>query len=302
MRKDGKRVKKADLLYTVVPYVMSKRVDSMNMITIDVPVEPLNHYINEQRKQGRGISTISLVLCAWLQTAQEFPLLNRFVVNRRLFDRNELCVSMVVLRPGDDESTMSKMYFDRNDTIFTVQEKVENYFAVNRQASSSNNSTDKLANTLGNIPGLLAVGVPLLKWADRHGLLPKAIIDASPFHASLAITNLASIRTNHIYHHCYEFGTISVFMALGNLREVPVREKGEVVFKRCMPIGVVMDERICSGHYFANALSQMQKYWRDPSLMELPYDQQKAAAEAEAAAKAAAKAAKAAAAAAETQA
>ena len=98
MRKDGKRVKKADLLYTVVPYVMSKRVDSMNMITVDVPVEPLNRYINDQRKQGRGVSTISLVLCAWLQTAQEYPLLNRFVVNRRLFDRNELCVSMVVLR------------------------------------------------------------------------------------------------------------------------------------------------------------------------------------------------------------
>lgn len=292
MRKDGTRVKKADLLYTVVPYVMSKRVDSMNMITVDVPVEPLNRYINEQRKQGVGISTISLILCAWLQTVQEYPLLNRFVVNRRLFDRNELCVSMVVLRPGDDESTMSKMYFDRNDTIFTVQEKVSKYFDTNRQASSSNNSTDKLANVLGNIPGLLALGVPLIKWADRHGLLPKAIINASPFHASLAITNLASIRTNHIYHHVYEFGTISVFMAMGNLREVPTRDRDQVVFKRCLPIGVVMDERICSGHYFANALSQMQKYWRDPSLMEMTYDQQQAAAKAEKEAKAAAKAAK----------
>ena len=292
MRKDGTRVKKADLLYTVVPYVMSKRVDSMNMITVDVPVEPLNRYINEQRKQGVGISTISLILCAWLQTVQEYPLLNRFVVNRRLFDRNELCVSMVVLRPGDDESTMSKMYFDRNDTIFTVQEKVSKYFDTNRQASSSNNSTDKLANVLGNIPGLLALGVPLIKWADRHGLLPKAIINASPFHASLAITNLASIRTNHIYHHVYEFGTISVFMAMGNLREVPTRDRDQVVFKRCLPIGVVMDERICSGHYFANALSQMQKYWRDPSLMEMTYDQQQAAAAAEKEAKAAAKAAK----------
>ncbi|MBR2782611.1 MAG: 2-oxo acid dehydrogenase subunit E2 [Firmicutes bacterium] len=291
MRKDGNRVKKADLLYTVVPYVMSKRVDSMNMITVDVPVEPLNHYINEQRKQGRGISTISLVLCAWLQTVQEYPLLNRFVVNRRLFDRNELCVSMVVLRPGEDESTMSKMYFDRNDTIFTVQQKVSDYFAVNRQASSSNNSTDKLADFLGNVPGLLAVGVPLIKWADRHGLLPKAIIDASPFHASLAITNLASIRTNHIYHHVYEFGTISVFMAMGNLREVPVRERDQVVFKRCIPIGVVMDERICSGHYFAQALTRMQKYWRDPSLMELSYDQQQEAAAKKAAKAAAAKAA-----------
>lgn len=290
MRKDGKRVKKADLLYTVVPYVMNKRVDSMNMVTVDIPVEPLNRYINDQRKQGRGISTLALVLCAWVQAVQEYPLLNRFVVNRRLFDRNELCVSMVVLRSGEDESTMSKMYFQRDDNIFTVQEKIDRYFETNRQPSSANNTTDKLAALLGRIPGLLAIGVPILKWADRHGLLPKSIIDASPFHASLAITNLASIRTNHIYHHCYEFGTVSLFMAMGNLREVPTREKDQVVFKRCLPMGIVMDERICSGHYFANALNCMQKYWRDPALMELTYDQQQAAAAAKKAAKAAARA------------
>ena len=284
MRKDGTRVKRADLLYTVVPYVMSKRVDSMNMITIDIPVEPLNHYINEKRKQGQAVSTMALILTAWAQTVQAFPLLNRFVVNRRIYDRNELCVSMVVLRPGEDESTMSKMYFDKDDTVFSVQEKISKYFEVNRQAGSTNNTTDRLADFLGKVPGLLAVGVPILKWADRHGLLPKAIIDASPFHASLAITNLASIRTNHIYHHCYEFGTVSLFMAMGNLREVPVREKDQVVFKRCLPIGVVMDERICSGHYFANAFAQMQKYVRDPSLMELSYVQQQEAAVAKAAA------------------
>ncbi len=270
MRKDGTRVKKADLLYTVVPYVMSKRVDSMNMITVDVPVEPLNRYINEQRKQGVGISTISLILCAWLQTVQEYPLLNRFVVNRRLFDRNELCVSMVVLRPGDDESTMSKMYFDRSDTIFTVQEKVSKYFDTNRQASSSNNSTDQLANVLGNIPGLLALGVPLIKWADRHGLLPKAIIDASPFHASLLITNLASIRTNHIYHHVYDFGTTSVGIAMGNMREVPRRTSAGIVFDRCIPLGVVMDERIASGHYFSQFFAHIKRELANPALMEGP--------------------------------
>lgn len=274
MRADGKRAKEAELMYAVVPYIMSKRVDSMNMVTIDVPVAPLHHYINEQRKQGVGISNLALVLAAWVQTVQAYPLLNRFVVNRRLYDRNELCVSMVVLRPGDEDGTMSKMYFDKDDTIFTVQKKIAAYFDENR-AEAASNSTDKLAGALVKVPGLLALGVPLLKLLDRWGLLPKSIIDASPFHASLAITNLASIRTNHIYHHCYEFGTISIFMAMGNLREVPVREREQVVFKRCLPIGVVTDERICSGHYFANALSSIMKYLKDPSLMELPYAQQK---------------------------
>ena len=105
---------------------------------------------------------------------------------------------------------------------------------------------------------------------DKYGLLPKKIIDASPFHTSAVVTNLASIRTNHIYHHTYDFGTTSIALAMGNLREVPVRVKGEVVFERCMPIGLVMDERIASGSYFALAFRHMQKHLRNPALLETP--------------------------------
>ena len=119
-----------------------------------------------------------------------------------------------------------------------------------------------------SVPGLLPVGVSFLKFLDRHGLLPKAIIDMSPFHMSFGITNLASIRTNHIYHHCYEFGTTSVFLAMGNTREVAKRKGGEIVFEKCIPIGVTMDERICSGSYFATAFRALKKYLANPELLE----------------------------------
>lgn len=83
-------------------------------------------------------------------------------------------------------------------------------------------------------------------------------------------TNLASIRTNHIYHHCYDFGTTSIVMAAGNSREVPKRRGGEIVFEKCMPLGVVMDERICSGSYFAMAFRRIKQFLQDPSLLETP--------------------------------
>ena len=35
LRADGKRVRKADPMYTVVPYIMDKRNDAMNMITVE---------------------------------------------------------------------------------------------------------------------------------------------------------------------------------------------------------------------------------------------------------------------------
>ncbi len=270
MRADGKRIKNADPMYTVAAYIMNKRVDAMNMITIDIPVDPIKEYLNEKRKQGVSISHMAVILSAYIRTMKEFPELNRFVVNKKIYQRNEIAVGMVVLKPGDmGHGTMSKMYFDENNTIFEVNDIVNKYVEENREAPE-NNGTEKIIKLLLSVPGVLPVGVGIFKWMDKHGILPKAIIDMSPFHMSLGITNLASIRTNHIYHHCYEFGTTSVFLAMGNTREVPKRKGEEIIFEKCMPIGVTMDERIASGSYFALAFRKMRAYLRNPELLETP--------------------------------
>lgn len=270
MRADGKRLRNTDPMYTVAAYIMSKRSDSMNMITLDIPVEPLQQYIHACRKNGRPVSHMAIFITAYLRAVAQYPELNRFIVNSKIYARNELAVAMVVLKSGKDhEGTMTKMYFDASNTIFEVQDIIDKFVEENRQTPEKN-STEKLIKILLSIPGLLPVGVGALKWMDKHGLLPKAIINASPFHNSLCISNLASIRTNHIYHHCYDFGTTSLFITMGNQREVPKRKGDEIVFERCIPLGVTMDERICSGSYFALAFRCMQKYLRDPSLLETP--------------------------------
>ena len=270
MRADGKKLKGADPMYTVAAHIMSKRSDSMNMITLDIPYDPIHEYLNEKRKENKPVSHMAVLVAAYLRTAAEYPELNRFIVNKTAYARNEYAVAMVVLKNGSsDHGTMSKMYFENTDTIFDVHEKIESYVEANRSAPE-NNGTEKIIKFLLSIPGLLRIGVPIIKLMDRWGLLPKAVIDMSPFHNSLVISNLISIRTNHIYHHCYDFGTTSVFITMGNLREVPRRKGNEVIFERCMPLGVVMDERICSGSYFAIAFRKMQKYLKNPALLELP--------------------------------
>jgi hypothetical protein len=270
MRADGKRLKNTDPMYRVAAHIMDKRVDSMNMITIDIPYAPMQEYVNQKRKEGISISHMSLVIAAYIRMMAKYPELNRFVVNRKIYARNEIAVGMVVLQSLEShEGTMSKMYFEKTDTIFDVNNKINAYVTANRE-TPENNGTEKIIKILLSIPGLLTVGVKLFKFMDKYGLLPKAIINASPFHMSFGITNLASIRTNHIYHHCYEFGTTSVFMAMGNLREIPKRKGGEIVFEKSMPIGVTMDERICSGSYFATCFRYMKKLLSDPTLLESP--------------------------------
>ena len=269
MRADGRRVKGINAMYALVPQFLTRRYDAMNMITLDIPSEPLRHYMNEKRREGHHISHLALIIAAYVRTVAEFPHLNRFIGNKKIYAHNDITVSMVVLRPGHDEDTMSKIYLDPTDDVFTVQDKIMHYISENRKDDNAND-LDKIMSILMKIPGLLGLAGAVLRFADRHGLLPKAIIKASPFHASLLISNLASIRTNHIYHHVYEFGTTSVAITMGNAREVPHTRKGEIVLEKCIPMGVVMDERIASGHYFAQAFARMKSYLADPTLLEGP--------------------------------
>jgi hypothetical protein len=239
------------------------------MITLDIPYDNIQNYLNEKRKQGVSLSHMSVLVAAYLRTMAEYPELNRFIVNSNIYARNECAIAMVVLKAGEtDNGTMSKMYFNKTDTVFDVHNTIEEYVNANRETPEKN-GTEKIVKFLLSVPGLLRSGVWVIKLLDKYGLLPKAIINMSPFHNSLVISNLISIRTNHIYHHCYEFGTTSVFITMGNLREVPKRKGGEIVFERSIPLGVVMDERIASGSYFAIAFRKMKKYLANPELLEV---------------------------------
>ena len=272
MRKDGKRIKNAEPMYQVAAYIMDKRYDSMNMITLDIPVAPMQQYLRAKHKEGIFISHMGLIIAAYVRAAAEFPALNRFVVNKRIYARNELTVGMVVLQEnegGDENGTMSKIHLELSDTVFDVQRKIDAYIEENRSAATEN-GTDKMIRSLLKFPGLCRVGVGFFKFLDKHGMLPKSVIDMSPFHISFVITNLASIRTNHIYHHIYEFGTTSMAIAMGNLRLVPRNRGGDVVFEKCLPLGVVMDERICSGSYFARVFAYVSRLLKDPTLLETP--------------------------------
>ena len=268
MRRDGKRLKNINAEYMVGAHIMDKRNDALNMIELDIPEKPIRDYLNAKRKEGKTLSHLSVIIAAFARTVAEYPALNRFVVNKTIYARNEFVVGMVVLKAGQmDNGTTSKVRIDPAGTIFETDQKMNEYITQNR--AEGDNATEKLANILVKIPGLLRVGVTVFKILDKYGLLPRAIIDASPFHASIMFSNLASIRTNHIFHHVYNFGTTSLLLTMGNMREVPKYNKeGEVVLEKCIPFGLVMDERIASGSYFAMAFRSFKKYLANPELLE----------------------------------
>ena len=270
-RPDGILVKDEVPMYYLIPHFLRHRYDAMNMVTVDIPVDPLREFMNAKRREGKSVSHMALIMAAYTRMAYEFPSVNRFIAaNGRIYQHKDFTVSLVVLRPGGgNDDTMDKLYFNYSDTVFDVQDKI-NAFVEKNASGTTETGLDRWMARLCRLNGLMRAGTGLICWLDRHSMLPKALVKVSPFHASLLISNLASIRTNHIYHHIYEFGTTSVAITIGNLREIPKRGPGgSTKLERCIPLGIVMDERIASGHYFALAFSRLKELLANPSLLEI---------------------------------
>ncbi|MEE1280109.1 MAG: 2-oxo acid dehydrogenase subunit E2 [Oscillospiraceae bacterium] len=267
-RKDGKRYHSPDMMYSIAPHIMAKRSDACNSVTVYMPYEPMHEYIVKKRAEGVRLSHMALVIAAYVRTVATHPAVNRFVVNKNIYSRSELIVAMVVQRSIDAQSTMGKLSFNLTDTVFDVNDKINKFVDDNRQEDS--NKTDEIMRKLTKFSFLLRPVVCLLKWMDKHGLLPRAVIDASPFHASMVISNLASIRTNHIFHHIYDFGTVGQLITIGNSEMRPIYKDGEIKLQKNMPLGVVCDERIASGGYYAKCFHEMERLLKNPELMEAP--------------------------------
>ncbi|MGN1334038.1 MAG: hypothetical protein ACI4U1_02895 [Anaerovoracaceae bacterium] len=271
-RADGSRVRSNDAMYELVPYIMPYRYDASNSVTVDIDLGLMQEYIRKCRKKGINMSHMSIIIAGALRLASQNPCLNRFVMNRKIYARNHFCVSFVTLQPGKTSDTVNKLYFNLDDDIFAVNSKVQE--AIERtQQPASQNAMDKLMASLVRIPFLVGAAVGVLKFIDKYFTLPFSIINASPFHTSLFVTNLASIRTNAIYHHLYEFGTTGIFISMGQ-PEKRIEKNGETVEeKKIMPLGIVTDERIAHGQYYGRCFRELNRYYKNPELLEVPPEQ-----------------------------
>ncbi len=270
MRADGKRIKDESAIMSAVPYIMPHRYDAMNMITEYADMDRMREYIHAKRKEGIRISYMALILAAYFKAYREFPKINRFVMHHHVYQRNHFCVSFAMLKDradGTPDETTLKVFFEDDDDVISINQKIEDAIEKNQNAEFDN-KTDKFANFMFSIPLLPTLVVGLARLLDNLGLLPRSIIDLSPFHTSLFITNLASINTSHIFHHCYDFGTTGIFICMG--KPVPDYINGHFD-KHIMPLSVVMDERFCTGHDFAVFYAAFRRYLRHPERMERGY-------------------------------
>ena len=280
LRNDGRNVsKQLDPMVLFTPLIMPTRCESMNMLTYPAEYEPMAAYIRKCTKAGKSnISFMTILAAAFARTVYHHPSMNYFVMGNKIYEHNELTISLVVLKDTDDGSlqeALAKIMLDPKDTIFEVADKMDREISEAKKASAKN-ATANFAGTLLRIPVLPSLVVLLARIMDRLGILPKIIGRISPFHCSLFITNMMSIGLPAIYHHLYNFGTCSVFISVGKPERQTVTVGGNAARRLMMPMGIVTDERVCGGAEYAQGAHTLLTYLKNPELLELTVEEEAA--------------------------
>lgn len=269
-RLDGKKIKNIPPFFKIIPQVMRTRSDSQVYYSYDMPIKEMDEYINKKAEENIRISYMQIIYAAMVRLISQRPKLNRFVMNGRTYARNEIYISLAIKKnlTDDGEETTIKLPFNGTENIFEIKEKLEKVINTNKDVSTEN-STDILAKSLSLIPNfLLKIAVSFIMFLDKHGLLPKVIINASPFHTSAFLTNVASLGIDAIFHHLYDFGTTGLFLAMGKKKKSYIYEDEDFKQEKCISLAFVCDERICDGYYFANSVKMFNKYLKKPELLE----------------------------------
>jgi len=252
-------------LNAIMPFVMKRRCDSQVFYSIDFNVEPLMAYID-----GTGRCTFfQAMLLALIKTMRERPGLNRFLMGRRLYQRDDMDIAFVARRSYTDEGseTTIKMHIRPEDGDEAIISKITGNIAEAREGTEK--SDDKLIGILIKLPGfLLRFIVNVLTWMDFHLILPKLIEKIDPLHCSAFVANLGSVGIEAPFHHLYEWGTCSIFVAIGKVGDkLILDESGAPAARKMVEVKVTLDGRIADGYYFARALDIYKGYIENPETL-----------------------------------
>lgn len=273
-RPDGRRVKGIDPVMQITPYVMPMRCDAQVFLKHRVDMEKLSRYIRSQKKErGETISYMQIIVAAYVRAISNNPQVNRFIMNKQLFARNNCSAAFTILKNpdnADDGEAVVKIKFDLSDTLYDVRDRMAAAVAANRGESAGTGFVDKLLGFLFAVPGLATVVVGLVKLLDRYGLAPGVLMEELPFYVGMYITNTASIGLHDVNHHLYNWGNVGLFLGMGTTEKVAVEEDGAIRMKRYLPIGITADERVCSGAHYARFFSDMRYYLDNPEKLETP--------------------------------
>ncbi len=265
-RRDAVLVDIPNDLNALFPYLMKRRCDSTVYFSEDIDVENILKYIGEQRRAGRAITFFHVFLIALTKILRERVQLNRFMKGRKLWQRENVVLNFIAKRELSDEGS---------ETNVTVRIKPEDDFdailakikgEVKNAKAGGDKEDEKEISKLMRLPRwVLMLLIKIFDFMDFYKGIPKDLERVDPIRCSAFVANLGSVGIEAPYHHLYEWGTNSLFIAIGRIKKMPfVEEDGTITVKTMVNVKVTLDERISDGYYCARSIDLFKQYLQNP--------------------------------------
>lgn len=269
--KNAKRIKNINGMTQIMIDIKPNRCDSDVFIKQKIDVTELVRYIENKKKNKADITYFHAFVTAIIKTIYNRPKLNRFVLNRHIYEHNNIAISFVAKVSFDDKSeeVMIMIDTDELDNIYTISKKVKNKVDSFRNKSAKKEGANNAINIIGKLPNI--VRVPLLaifKFLDRKGILPSCFVKDNLYYSSMIVSNLGSIKCGAIYHNITDFGTCSSLTTIGEIKDEEVIINGKKEIRKMCEFGINFDERVADGYYFAKSVKLLEYILNNPKTLE----------------------------------
>lgn len=286
-RKDGRLLRDLDAMHFITPIIYPNRCDNeafihetVDLTAVDAYLEKLNANEDALLKKYDGTpfkyTLFHLVVTAIIKTVTLRPKMNRFIVGTNTYQRNEVSASFVIKKQFSDEAHEGLAFIHAtdgttlNDIYADIHRQVTN---CRKGGSDASNDAMDLLNKMPRFLGKFLVWI--LTVLDKHGKIPQSIIATDPYYSSVVLTNLGSLKMKAGYHHLTNWGTNSLFLAIGQIKKRPYHDDdGGVTMKRSVDIGITVDERLGDGYYYSKSIRLFKHLLEHPELLETPAAQE----------------------------
>jgi len=271
-RSDGRLLRSLSSYNRFIPFVLPHRDDACNFYEESFDVSAADKCLRLERVNGyKEISFLHFIIAAYVRCLSMLPGVNRFVSGRRIYARNTISIVMTLRRSSsiDASGTVVKVEFEPTDTIFDVYRKI-NEKIDEVKSGISRSSSEEFSENLSKLPPfLLRFTVQVLRIMDHFGWMPKSLLESSPYHGSMVITDAGSLRAKPAFHPIYGFGNLPVIVSFGSKRRAfELDRHGQAVSRKYLDVKFTLDERIVDTHYYAQFLQAMRYIFAHPEILE----------------------------------
>ena len=277
-RSDGRRIRTEPPLNQIVPYIMVNRNESDNKFETAFEITNVERYIRQKRKEGLvSFGLVHVLLAAYCHSVAKYPKMNRFISGQKIYTHGtdlQFCMTVKKDMTTDSPETVIKVHLTPTDTAEEVYRKINEQVEIVKN-TPLDSTLDNTAAAFTLIPGVfLKFTVWILKTLDYFGLLPRFLLEVSPFHGSVFFTSMGSLGIPPIYHHLYDFGNVPVFTSFGcKRRSLEVQEDGSIVQRKYLDCKFTLDERIVDGFYYAAFFKYYKRLMLHPEVLDTPPEQ-----------------------------